>query len=365
LNYRFALQALAVEIAKLNHYTPTGATRSPYTLMVVPMGFAEFQRTRPEVMYHFISGLSGSSKLPVSVPLNVAAYVDDVTGMRVMTHVPVSSYQSGGTGNPQVEFNEMQTAESFATYYLQSEPDEVGQPCIVTDFEKRNWATLPRIGGNAADGLYRWYARPQMTCVMDRLIIVTNPGSETGEIVVQWPSTGISTSQTGETLIGKFRVYMKAYLKRPENVLIVDGIRFAGIVAGAGTEICVPGTRYDENFHDLLSFTTNFHPCDYKNLWSDDLFRAQCNAYGIYEAYVGAAAFDGRGDRRSLPAGAERSDDLPVIFYCGTTREVGSDRLRTINNGHLGVLDHPRKVLQIEGANVFNELETPGYSSGL
>lgn len=340
--------------------------------MVVPMGFAEFQRTRPEVMYHFISGLSGSSKLPVSVPLNVAAYVDDVTGMRVMTHVPVSSYQSGGTANPQVEFNEMQTAESFASYYIQSGPGIVTQQCVVTDFETRNWATLPLIAGDGGNTLYRWYCRPQMTCVMDRLIIVTNPGSETGEIVVQWPSTGISTSQTGETLIGKFRVYMKAYLKRPENVLIVDGIRFAGIVAGAGSKVLLApsiGGRermpYDENRHDLLAFATTAHPCDYKNLWSDRLFAAQCIEYGIYTEYVRDEIFETNGNRRSLPAGAERSDDLPVIFYCGTTREVDSDRLRTLNNGHLGVLDHPRKVLQIEGANVFNDLETPGYSMGL
>jgi hypothetical protein len=99
---QFALQNVMTQVGKVNHYTPTGSSRSPYKLMIVPMGFREFDRTKPETMYHFISGLPGRGKEPVAIPLNVAAYSDPVTGLRVMTHVPVSGFQSGGTGDPQV-----------------------------------------------------------------------------------------------------------------------------------------------------------------------------------------------------------------------------------------------------------------------
>jgi hypothetical protein len=247
--------------------------------------------------------------------------------------------------------------------------DARGVQCIITDFKHRDWKELPFIGGgeNHGAGEYVYYIRPQMTCVMDRTVIIANPGSDTGEFVVQWPSTGISTSQTGETLRGKFRVYMQAYLKNPENVLILDCIKFAGIVAGEGTRICPRGDRYDEDEHDLLQFVTDAAPWDYERLWDDPKWLDQCRRYGIFKSYIGVDPANPRGAnarfepgnklRKLDAAGSDRSGDIPAIFYRGTTKVPGHNQIRSRCNGHLGVLDHPNNVLAIEGAQIFGNPE--------
>lgn len=335
--HQFAIENIMTLVAKANIYTPTGAGRSPYRLMIVPLGFREYDRTKPDTMYHYISGLTRTANQTVKIPLNTAAYTDPGTNIRVMVHVPVSGFRQSGTANPQVECNEMQSIESFAAYYIQ----EGYNPCIVTDFKARDWATLPVIRGAAR---YKWWLRPQMTCLMDSAILVTNPGPETGELVMQWPSTGISTSQTGESFRGKLRVYMAAYLKRPENVLILDCIKFAGIVAGAGSSVNEGARPYDEEMDDLLAFQTDVPPWDHAGIWQDPAFQAQCTRYGIFLEHI----------RPGGPGGdAQRTHDTAALFYRGTTRHNDSDRLRTRNNGHLGALDHPDRVLCIEGEQVF------------
>lgn len=48
--HRFGLSNLLSTIARLNVYTPSGPSRSGYELMVVPLGFNEFDKTTPDRM---------------------------------------------------------------------------------------------------------------------------------------------------------------------------------------------------------------------------------------------------------------------------------------------------------------------------
>jgi hypothetical protein len=335
---RFAIENVMTLVGKANLYTHAGATRKPMKLMIVPAGFFEFDRTKPDTMYHYITGLDRKSTHPIKVPINTGVWTDPATGITIMPHVPVAGFRQDGTANPQVETDEMQSTASIAMYYIQKTPDggadntPDNMRCKVVDFDARDWADLPVIPDAA--NRYLWYLRPQMTLLMDNAILVTDPGPETGELCIAYPSTGLSTSQTTETLRGKLRVYMNAYLKRPENVLILDNVKCSGIVGGAGSKTNIYTSRvpYDEEAHDLLAFSTTMAPHD-PRIWTDDpYFKDQCDAYGIFDGYFGGANPNRKG--------MDTKYDTPVIFYRGTTRNQADQGIRARNNGHLGILDH-------------------------
>lgn len=53
---------------------------------------------------------------------------------------------------------------------------------------------------------------------MESAIVVNEPGQSTGSLLVGYPSTAISTSQTQEMMRIQLRTYMGAMLVQPENV---------------------------------------------------------------------------------------------------------------------------------------------------
>lgn len=60
--------------------------------------------------------------------------------------------------------------------------------------------------------------------------LLAAPGASTGELLVGMPQTGVSTSQTDESLKMQLRVYMGAVLKQPESVIVLPDISADGIV---------------------------------------------------------------------------------------------------------------------------------------
>lgn len=347
--HRFALENVMTLVAAGNVYTPSSTKRNPIKMMIVPAGFTEFERTKPDRMYHYISGADPTGK-KVKIPLEEGVFYDPVTGLRIMRHVPVADFKQG-TGASQVETNEMQSIQTIAFYYVEKAAgvdatlinrnnDTNYMDCIVTNFETSNWETLPNLTDianniNVAErkqifpttrDYYVWGLRVQMSIMMDSAILITDPGPETGELCVQWPTTFIGQSPGTESARGKFRCYMEAYLKKPENVLLLNNIRCSGIVSGGGCRVNVSGTKYNEQEHDILVFSTKTEPGS-KDLFDDPDFIAQLEHYGLDDEFLGK--------------NSEGMRTLPTRFYQGTTRHVQFNQIRTRNNGHLGILDHP------------------------
>ena len=60
--------------------------------------------------------------------------------------------------------------------------------------------------------------------------IIAKSGADTGELLVGYPMTGVSTNQRTEAMTVALRVYLGAILKKPENVTIIPHVAFEGIV---------------------------------------------------------------------------------------------------------------------------------------
>ena len=60
--------------------------------------------------------------------------------------------------------------------------------------------------------------------------IIAKSGADTGELLVGYPMTGVSTNQRTESMTVALRVYLGAILKKPENVTVIPHVAFEGIV---------------------------------------------------------------------------------------------------------------------------------------
>lgn len=381
----FPFENLAANIKKAGFYTPSTSTSHKPAVMLVPPGLCDLTKyTKPSKMLYYLAGTDAEDAkktIPVAVH-DSETYEYPGTNIKVMVHIPPLSYRTGsGTGNPQVEHNEMQTPTVFATYYIEKYPgiaDAVdytppanqsvrAAPVILTDFDNQEWFTcpvirtqygatlLPDAAGAVmanAENHYIWWLRPQMATLNDSAIYSVAPGMPTGEMMYSYPSAHASSSQHVGQFILTLTVYFGAAVRNPENLMVINGIKFNGIMGGAGTRILDPTTQdtYNEDEHDLVPFITRTAPWD-RAIWSDTDFQRQARTYNLYPAEY----FTALRANRSL-AGVSRVNDCPTVFYRGTTRLDGGLKPRAYNNGHLGrALDHPSKVGVIKGYQLYNE----------
>lgn len=369
----FPFKNLAAAIAKAGIYTPTGKSRENPAVMLVPPGMVDLPKfTSKSEMSFNVTGLTTTDpRNKVSLPLpNVMEYPD--ANIRVLVHTPPPSYREGGAAYPQVESNEMANVMSFATYYIELEPgqqygtDPNEVDCIyVTDFEQRELKKLPQVctqfGYKRNADMYTWWLRPQMSTVNNSALLCTRPGAETGELLYAYPSAHVSTSQHTGSLILTLDVYYGCAIRHPERLMVLNGIQFNGIVGGHGCDYGAGNSAtgvetYKEDEVDLLGFQTEAPPWNTEALWKDQAFIDQCADYELY----------GKIDRTSHETAfnaVTRTNDTPFIFYRGAKWNKdqfhGMQQTAT-NNGHLGVLDHPRNVGVIQGYQVYTEVVKPG-----
>lgn len=391
----FPFKSLAANIAKADLYTPAGHPGEHPAVMLVPPGLVDLARfnNKEELLYQVTGIKTDDGKNTISIPLKKAYDYPDAN-LKVLVHKPPASYRTGGAAFPQVENNEMRNAVVFSNFYIEKYPGNFATynemdcaQCIVTDFKHREWQRLPLIsdgtpggagpdtaldafataltagspGINNADDIrnsYLWYLRPQMATNNDSAILSTRPGAETGEMLYSYPSAHASSSQHVSQLVITLVVYYGAAVRNPERLLILNGIKFSGIIGGHGTRVIeldgagqIP--RYDETKHDLLPFVTKTAPWDYEGLFRDRDFQHQAvDVYGIYPS-----EFFRGGPRMTKKF--QRTNDIPVVFYRGTTRLEGGSKPRRSNIGHLSVLDMPQNVPFIKGAAVCGEIANP------
>ena len=192
-----------------------------------------------------------------------------------------------------------------------------------------------------------------MTLVMSSAILCTNPGSQTGELLVGYPFSAVSTSQSTESMLLKLRVYLGSVLYRPENIIVLPHVAFEGVKSGyqvAG--IAAP----------VLKFENGQCP----DALIDELKKPVANMRTVAENLDDGSFGRGNGDwlanRDTLFEKIdtnkyrfkEDNDLLTALISRGTsvTEETSSPtgfKTVTTNVGHLGCVDSPECADRIWG----------------
>ena len=154
--------------------------------------------------------------------------------------------------------------------------------------------------------------------------IIAKCGSDTGELLVGYPMTGVSTNQRTESMTVALRVYLGAILKKPENVTIIPHVAFEGIVV------------HDDWFHAVAGDQSERDP-------------VATNGVKFTEVEV-----DGRGRGRTGYA------------YPGTYAKRNNSKIeiQQENAGPLGHLDDPYYMECVNGLQVYKAapMQTVSYS---
>ena len=193
-------------------------------------------------------------------------------------------------------------------------------PARVTEFNQKQpiWKGEPPVAPSG-------YAFRRVGFYMSSALIGV-PGNETGELLVGYPMTNVSTNQRTESLTVGLRVYLGAVLKQPENVIVIPDVAFDGCYQDEFTAIegivdgCFSGVRkiYDTQLRALLQ-TSGIEGDEIKR--HIDVFKANRDVNDYLEPGSPIPSMTNSKPFYQVPHG-----DLPVFshtidgtFYEGTT----------------------------------------------
>ena len=294
--------------------------------------------TKETTMVHSISGVPTPDGKPVNMPLS-NVQVHQSSGLKIMTHVPTPSMRLNGNPYPQAEASGLTSRMAIAMYYHLPKQNTTYR---ITDFKNRVWKEIKT---DNTDDTY--IIRPRMEILASSAILAV-PGSETGELLMAYPSTGISTSQTTETMKMQLRVYMGAVVHRPDNVIILPDIMPNGVKSGHGATAKGGEIGLDDangGVPDLYVMTAADFPVN-KNGGAVDLTCDECA--GLRNTLN--KAFGDNNTPYRYPVDKDNLDTLgmeplPMMLYKGRVDVQNNDTKEwtTIqhNNGHLETLDDP------------------------
>ena len=397
----YPVENLLAAAAKANLYTPTGARRDSMSVMIVPPGMMDITKyTRESDMKFSVSGLSKDRHGKINMPLS-NVLEDKTSNLRILVHVPPPSFRNGAAF-PQVETNGLMNVASWATFY----PIKFGVKTRITDFKNRCWSEVDMtsmdqyttakfnssyekcvtnykasnkvqindkgevVDATTADPSDREIeailVRPRFSAMMQSAILCTKPSSQSGELLMAYPQTGVSTSQTTESMKMQLRVYLGAVLYQPENYIVLPDVAFSGAVGGHGANVCTT-KDYNPEEHDLiLAFKTKGYSKG--SLLDDPVFRATAGEI-FYQDYIqdskGNSTFGTDMSKTDEPTSmGSDGEGVPLVFHQGRT-ECYNDKSNTWstatrNLGHLGQLDDPELSDRIEGMQKYQVVAPEG-----
>jgi hypothetical protein len=210
--------------------------------------------------------------------------------------------------------------------------------------------------------------RPRMNAVMSSGILAA-PGAETGELLVGYPFTSVSTSST-EIVKIQLRVYLGAVMKRPENVILLRNIFFEGLREGSGTQLWENGKAGigDEEpmvgDMTVLTFPKSYlkahSKIDYADFTDDSIkklgSREEMAAAYMTQAQLIMLGMVGSGGTIDADL---INDGVPTVVYQGACahRLTGKPEwaMQQKNNGHLGNLDNPDLADRLFGTFAYSD----------
>jgi hypothetical protein len=179
----------------------------PGSVMILPHASPDLiSWTKPCHMEYNISGLSQAAKKDVTMTLD-SVYEEPMVGLKIMVHHPPASNQFGSTQKVR--------GESPLTRKVKIYGKTQGAGMI-------NFSTGKNHEDVKGSGEY-WMQSFYMSSA-----IIGVPGAETGELLVGYPFTSVSTNQRTESMTVGLRVYLGAVLKQLENVIVLPDVHFDG-----------------------------------------------------------------------------------------------------------------------------------------
>lgn len=420
----YPVENLLAAASKANLYTPAGSSRDGMAVMIVPPGMMDLSKfTRESEMNFSVSGLTAAEHGKLSMPLSNVVE-DRVSNLKIMVHIPAPNNHSGAA-YPEVSTNGLMNVASWGTYYPLDLTDVlkaaaaaaavpavpaatsggVATPAIpatpatpakdarydldnmkdtrITDFRNRAWGKLDIKKACAAYAKIPGYAdyfsdempkiekgneevelivvRPRFSAMMQSAILSTPASSDAGNLLMAYPQTGVSTSQTTESMKMQLRVYLGAGVYQPDHFIILPDVAFAGAISGHGTRMCESGT-FKSGEHDLiLAFKSKSF--DGASLLEDDHFLATAGKT-FYKGY--AELFDKTNitsssvEERDIKMFGSQGEGVPLTFHQGRVERCYDGRWETMcrNFGHLGALDDPEMSDQIDGLQKYQAMRT-------
>jgi len=390
---------LMMNVRKSNVYMPSGDVRRPMEVGIFPNLLGAVENTKPEKMTYSISGILNEDMNENMVLEKVGYSNADWGNMTILPYVPPPSSSRKIDELSDVFTIGQYYIEKVGGASLNqtsADDNESNMPCIITDFHEHAWTRLPRASlkyhqnatangleagavgdlfehvdytdtivtdfndcvikmfppksGKKGDGAsdkaakelaatYVWWARPRMTIIGQSGVLCVEPGNTTASILIAKPSTKVVEAGAVDEARIMTRLMIGAIVKKPQNIILLKNIKFAGIVSGAGRRTHTKGP-YNKDKHDLVLFFSKSSPAS-ADLWQEEFFLDQCKAYGIYTSMT---------DKEKKTRFTE-----PVILYSGTVRS-NDHRIRYENNGHLKRTDHPNNVSVIEGNQAYIDI---------
>lgn len=211
------------------------------SVMIMPRGAPDLlQYLKPSSFNYGISGVRETEKGKITMDLQ-DVYVDPVSGVKIAVHHPLPNY-SQGAAHPQVTLDKSPLSREVVVY----EKVEVANGQWVLDLSTGKYMQ--------SDGTNK-YRKTTFICSS---AILAAPGSNTGELLVGYPSTGCSTSHSQEQMMIHMRCYLGAAIYQPENILVLRDVFIEGVkecvMSNQNTGTAEPG----KGLYELNTTPTTF-----------------------------------------------------------------------------------------------------------
>jgi len=222
---KYPLQNMMAAAKMAGTYTP--AVSGGYNAMILPAGLIEMDRvTKPENMEFYLTGTTERERKQVNVALDNVYEDPRVPGMKLMIHQPFANIDAGSAYPVSHTGGELTQTRQVRTFYEHTNTGNIAVTVRYSDHSNHNWGIQTLEAGETI------VLTGQMTVHASSAIMAVS-GSDTGELLYAYPSTGISTSQTTESLKMQLRVYMGSALYDPTRVLVIPDVNIEGIEQAA------------------------------------------------------------------------------------------------------------------------------------
>jgi hypothetical protein len=298
------------------------------SVMILPHGIPDMLRyARRESMEYSISGVkSGDKDKKLTMQLD-DVYVDPASDVKILIHHPTPTYNNGAAF-PSVE--NQSGGLTNTTYVISYYPTDA------TD------KAPPRLGVSVMSGkrynLLADRAYIRICKVVASSAILAAPGSDTGELLIGYPFTSVSTSQSDERMRVQLRCYLGSVLYQPDNVIIMRDCHIDGII--------------DEEWLDLKADST-------AGLTAYNKLVQNAKNNNLVDKLDGVTADDTKGKKSDgttegsnlLKEMAGLSFPFPKLDndFLGAVYEPTTTKCIQHNNAEFGRLDHFERYMGLHG----------------
>lgn len=337
---RYPLQNLMAAAKMAGLYAP--AVNGGYDTCILPTGLLEMERvTKRENMEYYLTGTPEGQRKQVKVELENVYQDPRVPNMRLMIHHPFPNFDHGAaypTPNQSALSRDVTIAIHY--HYQMKDTDKIRYP----NHKTNSWTEVTA----TADG-QKLSVVQDVTLSMASAIMAVS-GSNTGELLYAYPSTGISTSQTTEAMKMQLRVYMGAVVYDPTRILILPDVHLEGIKHAELHE-------YEDNSATPLAALGMQTQENVRVKHEDANVAKEGTAHGYYSVHFKASKFGAlqaaaskaaNGTDATAVAGKAELETLmakgaPTSIHRGHIQLLTDKGWKTVvaNSGHLGALDCP------------------------